>query len=263
MKIGLLTDVHYADRPDAGTRCYRDSLPKMRDAVRAMRSEKIDAVVHLGDLIDNPEIFDPEIETGYLRTMVETLAPAAKERFACLGNHCVSAFSKGHFLKQFGQAKSFFSVNRLGIHLVFLDACFRPDNADYDSGDFDWSKSHVPPAERRWLAADLASTRLPIVVFCHQRLDEPSDLRYAAQGRREVRELLSRHKVKAVFQGHHHQNDHQEYAGVRYVTLQAMVEGKASETNAFSVLEIDRKGNWKLTGYGSHAGHPVASKPKA
>jgi predicted phosphodiesterase len=263
LKIGLVTDVHYADRPDAGSRCYRDSLPKMRAAVAGMRNANVDLLVHLGDLIDNPEVFDPEVETGYLKTMVETMAPAAKERYACLGNHCVSAFSKGHFLKEFGQRKSFLSIDRNGIHLIFLDACFRPDNTDYDAGNFDWKKSHVPAAQRAWLAKDLASTRLPILVFCHQRLDEPSDLRYAAEGRREVRELLAKHKVKGVFQGHNHVNDLQTHGGVRYLTLQAMVEGKASETNAWSILDVNASGEWKLNGFGAHTQHRAASKSRS
>lgn len=260
MKIGLVTDVHYAERPEANNRWYRDSLPKMREAVVALRKAKVDILVQLGDLVDNPELADPDVELGYVRTMAQTMAPAAKERYACLGNHCVSAFSKGSFLKAYGQEKSYFSLDRGGIHLVFLDACFNPDGTGYDSGRFDWRKSNVPPAERDWLERDLARNRLPVIVFCHQRLDEPGDLRYAADGRRETRAILSKYKVRGVFQGHHHLNDLQTHGDVRYVTLQAMVEGEGLSNNAWSILDVARDGSWQLSGFGQHASHPSAAK---
>lgn len=259
LRIGLLTDVHYAEKETAGTRHYRDSRAKVREAADFFRRGKVDCVVHLGDLVDTPPQPDVDAELNYVRLMSTMLEPAARERFTVLGNHCVQSFSKGAFLKAFGQTKSYFSVDRGGIHLVFLDGCFRKDSRAYDAGDFKWNESAIPAAQRRWLEQDLASTTLPTLVFCHQRLDEPKKLDFAVLARSEIRAVLARSgKVRAVFQGHNHENDLQRIDGVPYVTLQAVVEGAGIANNAFSILEVSDRGAVRMDGYRQHKGHPFA-----
>lgn len=260
LRIGLVTDVHYAEKDPAGGRHYRDSRIKMKEAVEFFRRGKLDAVVHLGDLVDTPEKPDPDKEMGFAALMAAMLEPAARERFTILGNHCVQSVSKGRFLKAFGQRKSYFSVDRNGVHLVFLDACFRKDAKDYDAGNFAWNEAEIPAAEREWLEKDLAATKLPKLVFCHQRLDEPKNLSFAVASRTEVRGILSRTPgVLGVFQGHNHENDVQVIDGVRYVTLQAMVEGAGIRNNAFSILEVGDGPTLRLEGYRQHKDHPFAA----
>ena len=44
VRFGVLTDVHYADKPTTGTRFYRDSLAKMQVAVQGLNdSARADA----------------------------------------------------------------------------------------------------------------------------------------------------------------------------------------------------------------------------
>lgn len=72
---------------------------------------------------------------------------------------------------------------------------------------------------------DLAGTEKPVVVFAHQRLDrEPADSHTVKQAP-EVRKILEMSgKVKAVFQGHSHENDLRTVAGIPYCTLKAVGE---------------------------------------
>ena len=60
-----MTDVHYADRETAGTRCYRESIPKMREAVAAFKERKVALAMELGDFTDEA----PEVATkiGYVK----------------------------------------------------------------------------------------------------------------------------------------------------------------------------------------------------
>jgi hypothetical protein len=46
---GIVTDVHYADAPAEGTRVYRDSPMKVKDAVATFNKTGVDFVVSLGD----------------------------------------------------------------------------------------------------------------------------------------------------------------------------------------------------------------------
>ena len=55
VRFGLITDVHYADRPSRGARHYRDSTGKMKVAVDAFNQQAVDFVVECGDFIDAVE----------------------------------------------------------------------------------------------------------------------------------------------------------------------------------------------------------------
>lgn len=52
LRIRMLTDVHYAERKTAGTRHYRDSVKKIREAMKAFKRSKVDFALELGDFID-------------------------------------------------------------------------------------------------------------------------------------------------------------------------------------------------------------------
>ena len=55
LRVGLITDVHYARMPPDSGRYYADSLVKLAAAVRlAGNAQFPDLVVCLGDLIDSP-----------------------------------------------------------------------------------------------------------------------------------------------------------------------------------------------------------------
>ena len=52
VRIGLVTDLHYADKEAKGTRHYRETLAKLEEAGEFFASRQPDFVVELGDLID-------------------------------------------------------------------------------------------------------------------------------------------------------------------------------------------------------------------
>ena len=66
----------------------------------------------------------------------------------------------------------------------------------------------------------------------------------------EVRELLEASgKVQAVFHGHQHAGQYNRINGIHYYTLQAVVEGKGEENNAYAIVEIDADNNLSVIGY--------------
>ncbi len=52
LRIGLVTDLHYADREPVGSRHYRETLAKFEEAAKRFEQEKTDLVIELGDMID-------------------------------------------------------------------------------------------------------------------------------------------------------------------------------------------------------------------
>jgi alkaline phosphatase len=253
LRIGLFTDIHHAEMPPAAGCHYAASRRKLTEAVTWLNGQAPDLVVCLGDLIDSPADGDADMERRFLAEALTELSRLTCPLRFVLGNHDVWRLTKREFLDRVGQEAPRSSLDQNGFHCVFLDACYRSNGAEYTPGAFEWSDSEMPAAERAWLAADLAATDDPVIVFVHQRLDEPSDSRYAVHSARAVREVLEASgRVILVVQGHNHQNEWQEIRGIPYVTLRAMVLGAEAEDNAAAVLTLDASGI-TLRGLGKQA----------
>ncbi|MDH3583685.1 MAG: alkaline phosphatase, partial [Phycisphaerae bacterium] len=65
VRIGLVTDLHYADKPPAGSRHYRDTLKKLSEAAEHFERDKPDCIVELGDFIDAAD--SVQAEKSYLK----------------------------------------------------------------------------------------------------------------------------------------------------------------------------------------------------
>ncbi|WP_165247468.1 metallophosphoesterase family protein [Paludisphaera soli] len=246
VRFGLITDLHYADKPPAGTRHYRETPAKLAEAAERFKRDKAEFLVELGDLIDAAD--SVEVELAYLDRIDRELAAIAERRRYVLGNHCVDTLTKAEFLGKVGQERSFDSFDAGGWHFVLLDACFRGDGEPYGRKNFEWTDANIPAHEIRWLRDDLAATSKPTIVFAHQRLDVegPHTVKNAA----EVRAVLeSSGRVRAVFQGHSHKNDYREIAGVHYVTLVAMVEGSGAESSGYALVDADDAGSIRVRGF--------------
>ncbi len=246
LKIGLMTDLHHADKPPAGTRYYRETLSKLAEATERFAIEKPDFVVELGDLIDAADSVETELR--YLKTINAQFAAVCKNRHYVLGNHCVDTLTKQEFLGTVGQPNSYYSFDRGDFHFVVLDSCFRSDGQPYQRKNFGWTDANIPPSELEWLQADLVGSDKQVVVFAHQRLDVEND--HGVRNAAAVRTVLqSSNKVLAVFQGHSHQNDWKEIGGIHYCTLAAMIEGSGAENNSYCVLNVSADGTLRLNGF--------------
>lgn len=250
LALGLLTDVHYADKKAGGSRHYRDSLAKGKEAAAFFRQRKPVAVVCLGDLIDAaPSV---AVELGYLRTIAGVLDEAGVPRYHVPGNHCVATLTKEEFFAHGGSVneKGHYSFDLGGVHFVILDACFTAQMEPYGRNNFVWHDSNLPPAQIAWLEEDLKRTKFPVVVMIHQRLDLDRPNQYAVKQSGKVREILEKSgKVRLVLQGHSHKNELTMVKGIPYATLAAMVEGAGVENGAYSLLRFFDDGSIRLEGH--------------
>lgn len=251
-RIGLVTDLHYADRDPAGSRHYRDTRAKLAEAIGRFREENVDCIVALGDLIDSAPSLQAEKE--YLRQIAKDFGAAGTRVHFVVGNHCVSALTKAEYREIVGQDRSFYSFDLKGVHCVVLDACFRSDGEPYGRKNFDWKDANIPDAQIEWLKKDLEQAGQRALVFVHQRLDARPPLGVNNAG--AVRDVLQRSgKVLAVVQGHDHQGDFKEIAGTGYCTLAAMVEGAAPANNAYAVIDLPPGGEIRIRGFRKQKSH--------
>lgn len=258
--IGVITDVHYADKEMAINRYYRDSLLKIREAVKTFNERKTSFCIHVGDLVDGGE--SVELELAYLKTVEAEYALFFGKRHYVLGNHDVATFSKKQFIDNCGAKKNYYSFNKGAFHFIILDACYNKDESDYNAGNFNWTDTYIPTSEREWLKADLVSTSKKTIVFVHQRLDDeygPHGVKNAPK----VRQILEKSwKVVAVLQGHDHQGAYRCINGIHYFTFRALVEGPGLENNAYSLVHIHKDGLLQIEGFGKQEGRSLVIHPQ-
>ncbi len=252
VRVGLVTDLHHADKPALGSRHYRDTLGKLAEAAKHFATAKPDFVVELGDFIDAAE--SVELEQDYLRQVCQVFDTIPFPKHFVLGNHCVDTLTKAEFLAGVAAKDSFYSFDAGPIHFVILDACFRADGTPYGRRNAAWDDANIPAHELDWLRADLKASDKPVIVFAHQRLDDGG--KHAVKNAADVRKIFeSSGRVRAVFQGHSHRNAHQEIGGTHYATLVAMVEGAGPDHNGYSTLDIMPDETIRLSGFRTQASY--------
>lgn len=250
--IGLITDLHYADKPARGSRYYRQTPDKLAEAVKQFRKDKPDFVVELGDFIDAADSVKAEL--GYLKRINRDFSAISKNRHYVLGNHCVYTLTKQEFLDGVEQKKSYYSFDQGGFHFIVLDACFRGDGKPYGRKNFKWTDPNLQAKEIEWLKSDLKTAQGKAIVFIHQRLDVRNH--YGVKNATAVRKVFEDSgKVTAVFQGHNHINDHKLINGIHYCTLVAMVEGSGAKNNSYSSVSVFEDGSIQVTGYRKQKGY--------
>lgn len=246
LRVGLVTDLHYADKPPKGSRHYRESLGKLATAAEELKQRQPNFIVELGDLVDAAD--SVKVELGYLKRVNDEFAAICPQRHYVLGNHCVHTLTKDEFLGVVGQPRSYYSFDSGDFHFLVLDSCFRSDGQPYGRENFDWTDPNIPDSQLQWLHQDLGETTKKTIVFAHQRLDVSNN--YGVKNAAAVRSVLEASgKILAVLQGHSHKNDHSEINGIHYCTLVAMVEGSGAENNAFSLMQIFKDGAIQIDGF--------------
>lgn len=252
LRMGILTDCHYADRDRSGMRYYRETLAKLPEAIDKFNSLGLDAAIEIGDLID--EASDAAGEIGHLKKIDAIYGQFKGERHYVLGNHCVWTLTKEEFIDNCGMEKPHYSFDKGDFHFVVLDACFRQNGVAYGRKNFVWNDTFIPQEQLEWLRGDLAGTQKRTIVFVHQRLDfNPGDGNnwgMTAKNAPAVRKILEESgRVLAVFQGHSHQNDHRQVGGIHYCVFRAMVEGSGAEQNGYSVANFFADGSIRIEGF--------------
>jgi predicted phosphodiesterase len=253
VRFGLVTDSHYADTEARGSRPYRESLGKMREAVERLNGEKLDFLVELGDFKDQDDPPDPARTLAYLKTIESVFSEFRGPRYHVLGNHDLDSLSKSRFLKaarntDVPKDRSYYNFGVKGVRFFVLDANFKSDGEAYDRGNFEWADANVPAEELAWLEKTLAASPSPAVVFIHQQLD--GEGAYFVKNAPAVRKVLEESgKVLAVFQGHRHEGMFHWIKGIAYYTLKGMIEGSGPESNAYAVAEVDGGDNIRVQGF--------------
>ena len=247
LRFGLVTDSHYADRPEAGTRYYRESLDKMRECIEEFNRHELDFIIHLGDFKDQNSEPDAVETLQFLQALEQVYNTFPGPRYHCIGNHDVDSITKQQFLQGvintgITHERSYYQFMAGGVSCIVFDANYYADGRDqfYAEGA-NWQDIRIPEVEVQWLQDTLMTHKAPTLVFCHHPLFAYThgEVIYHVQNYREVQHILEQSgQVLAVFQGHTHEERYEETGGIQYMTLLAMVDHSGPENNAYAIAGV-------------------------
>lgn len=255
VKFGYISDVHYSStQPTYLNRFLEDGLLKLEEAVDYFNTvPDLDFVMINGDLIDHDWVDGSKAlalaDLEDVMALVSGLTAPAKLSF---GNHDLDQMSKAEFVAATGMTDEYYAFNAGGMRVIVLDACYRTDSDSdpYDSGNYTSSSAYVNPAQRTWLASEVA-TETPILVITHQALSTGLvGTTLDIENKADVLAVLADGPVRVLINGHAHTNAVGLTDDIYTRSMQAATEGDYPE-NAYAVITIYRSGRVVVEGFGN------------
>jgi 3',5'-cyclic AMP phosphodiesterase CpdA len=243
--FGLFTDLHAHDRdsPLEG-KWMTHTEERLLAFVDVMNIQEADFVIELGDFINGWVVFgvelgSPDRISGILAWADELFARFDGPRYHVLGNHDVYNLSKDQYLGLIDAERTYYSFDVGDFHFIVLDVQFAEDGTDL-AHTYTGVAGFVPPRELEWLEADLSASDVPTIVFVHQMLDRHIEEwgRPLVANQSTVQTILEGDgDVIAVFQGHDHENTHNNVGGIHYITFEALVDQGTPPSWAYVTLD--------------------------
>ncbi|MBP8959916.1 MAG: metallophosphoesterase [Bacteroidales bacterium] len=259
--FGVFADAQYCDCEPSGSRYFRSSLEKLKEALTSIKKSNPDFIINLGDLIDKYfASFNP---------VLEVINNSGMKVYHVAGNHDFSveekqkkqvrpilglkngyySFSHGQFrfivldgneISTYGTTNN--KVKKQASELIKkLEAEGKPNAMDWNGGISSWQIS--------WLINQLDSSikeKQKVFIICHFPVwpqNEHNLLNY-----REVQVVVQQYdNIIAWFSGHNHAGNYGKTGMKHFVNFKGMVE--TENLNSYAVVEVYRNKIW-IKGYG-------------
>ncbi|QOY87701.1 metallophosphoesterase [Paludibaculum fermentans] len=244
--FGAIADVQYADKDDAIGRQYRVSTAKLAACANLLNRERLEFVVHLGDLIDEG--------AGNLEVIRKVYGQIQAPRYYVLGNHDFTA-GRSTLMSVLGLNRPYYDFSVKGWTFVVLDGMNESVAGGWPEADphaqagratldalkkaglsnaQSWNGA-VGPAQRRWLQETLARAAGQgnrVIVFSHfPVLAASCRPEHLLWDHEEVLRILEASSATAAYlNGHDHKGGAALHSGIPYVTLPGMVEHAVNES---------------------------------
>ena len=249
INIGILTDCQYCNCPSIGNRYYMLSLSKLDSCIRTLNSLSLDAVFHLGDMIDH--------DYGNYDSVLPRFQKFRAPLYLVLGNHdyMIKKRFKQGLPGRIGMKEDHYVVDIANWRFIVLNgddlSYFAPQAKNHKQernnivsdqygqlhfNGLPWNGG-IGKEQMIWLETQLDDSQRShrnVIVVCHFPLFTKDN--HNLFNNKEVFSLISRYLcVKAYFCGHYHSGNYKMKEGIHLVNFKGMVNTKV---NAFSVVTL-------------------------
>jgi manganese-dependent ADP-ribose/CDP-alcohol diphosphatase len=259
--FGIFTDAHYCDCDPSGTRYFRQSAGRLREALEKFRSDSVKFVVNLGDVIDH--------DYSSYQKVLEIIDSSGMKVYNITGNHdySVDPALKNHLPLPQPSGEGYYSFMIGNFRFIALngnelstyagsDEKVILEAADYirtlkDSGSLnaiDWNGG-ISLKQMEWLKRQLdeaMANNEKVFILCHFPFF-PEDIHNLLNFREVITILGNYHNIVACFAGHNHSGGYGNFNLIHFVTLRAMVE--TGDMNSFARIDVYPNKIW-IAGYG-------------
>jgi 3',5'-cyclic AMP phosphodiesterase CpdA len=248
--FGMIADIQYACTEPVGTRFYRSSLYKLREAVTELRKDSVDFVITLGDMIDRDiKSYEP---------ILNILDSSGLRFYHITGNHdySVDPEKKRDLPAVFNTWPGYYSLIHKNYRFIFLNgneiSTYSSNNKAIisqantllgelrnrgESNAVEWNGG-ISDRQLAWLDDQMnkaACKNEKVLIFCHFPVF-PENI-HNLLNYNEVLDVLADHQhTIAWFNGHNHAGNYGRYKGTHFVTMKGMVESETQ--NSFARIDV-------------------------
>ena len=260
-KFGIITDIHHTNKEDSTSRIYSAGIEKTSRFIREMVKNDAEFIIELGDIVDTlnkDKQKDPVLNLTEIEGIFKSYPGPS---YHVLGNHEFDNLTRDEFLSNIGntgieQGRTYYSFDSNGVHYIVLDADYtiaEPHRSfDMNTADdtfWNWKDAWIPQDELDWLKKDLASSKLPTVIFSHQVVHRDTTENHTIKNADVLRKILEDDgDVIAAFSGHDHSGEYKKINGINYFVLRGNV-GFSQEWPEYSSTggaDIDKDSQYAL-----------------
>jgi manganese-dependent ADP-ribose/CDP-alcohol diphosphatase len=251
-KFGVFADVQYADKDNLGSRHYRSSIGKLKEAMDVLGKEKVAFAFSLGDFVD------ADFNVSY-DTLSKIVNNSPVHVHHVLGNHdfTVGEEEKHQVASKMGLKNNYYSVEKKGWRFIAVDGneisvYANPANSENyrlatetmqalkkDKKPSSQYSGAMSAKQLAWLKSELqaaAKKKQKVVVLSHMPLQPATGVLNLWNAPELVALMEASPHVVAYFNGHAHEGGyHHQNGGIHYINFKGMVE---NESNAFAVVSV-------------------------
>jgi predicted phosphodiesterase len=252
VQFGLISDVQYAEKPEAIGKHYALSLHALSNCVMELNQKDLDFTIQLGDIIDGGQNAEKE-----LKAINMVYNQLRMPHYHVLGGHDFEGLDRQITMALLGLNRGYYSFDIKQWHFIILNTYAAISlNASESGGGLD-------EEQLLWLNQELSQAQnqnKSVIVFGHLPLIEKTG-RYTVWNAAKVIKVFEKYScVKAYFSGHLHDNWGVLQNDIHYIVVEAMVD-YADKGGAWAVVKLyDNK--IVIDGIGGVKGHSLAIKRK-
>lgn len=252
LKFGLIADPQYGDCETKGSRFYRNSLDKLRDAVENINQTGVSFTINLGDFTDR--------SPADLDAVLSELDKLNSNIYNTTGNHDYASVDNNQLLyDRLSMPSDYYSIDlpRLKYRFIFLNsnelstysnvtdtaklteltAIKNKLKTEGRKNNQNWNGA-FSNEQLMWLEEQLktaGSSNTKVIICLHHPIFPENN--HNLLNDLETLEIMSKYKcIKVVLSGHNHFGNFGYYSGIPFITIEGMIESE--KENAYAIVEV-------------------------